>query len=999
MPNNPSECEPRPAPRSMRQRLLWSAAAAAVFVTISMPASAQQSLLCSTIPLFCGPAPVPAPGDVPGALRSSDVLPGTAPAPAVEVPPAVLDPKPRSLKGRYVPKPDTLSFYVADEDAAVRLGKALFWDMQVGSDGKTACASCHFHAGADTRARNQVSPGLTRQSSLTAFNPDATFQLGGPNYTAKLSDFPFHKLKDPHDRDSTVLRSINDTFSSQGVFRERFESASRGATADRRTPQPDGIFHIGDTSTRRVEPRNSPTVINAVFNFRNFWDGRAQYLFNGVNPFGGRDPDAHVYKTGGTWNGSGPTLSALRCGREWAEHCVLPPGVTTRVWYGRGDKWVWKNHVSGAVACSNSTFSKDPAPGVVKLCMYEPNFEPPAEAPSCAQDWGTCKLPAGLTTTVWYGAKTSWRAKTGMSGSFQCEPSTFGGDPFVGVVKLCRYETTPNTGMSAVKIRLNKASLASQASGPPLSEFEMSAGGRTFMDLGKRVLGARPLWLQRVAAGDSVLGPLASAPTGLNVATYEDMVRKAFKPEWWNGTQVVQVDASGARKVLPPQTSLAANQYTHMQANFSMLFSLALQMYQATLVSDDSPFDRHLSGTPSLTAAQLQGMSVFYGKGKCANCHGGPEFTNATFAYVVGRREAMSRMTMGNGGKAVYDEGYYNIGVRRTLEDILNGGVDPKRNPISLTGLLQKVGPKQFQEQIGIRPNLKIGERERIAVNGASKTPGLRNVELTAPYFHTGGAATLRQVVEFYNRGGNFARENMADLDSDIRPLGLTEDEIRSLVDFMKSLTDDRVRFSAAPFDHPQLMVPNGHLGDTSAVVDDGVGRAEDVMLTIPATNAAGYTTNKDATPANFLGTAASGSPWVRLQWVGGNGKKCVAMNGSLQRLSMQDCKQGSAQQEFRVVPGVNGGFTLEARHAYLQVVGLEVPHTNGGQLRMQVPRRDHLAQLWNVQESNDGVRLYNQAVQRCMVPDASDFLAARDCGEFNPGLKGVDAAGFRLIR
>ena len=40
---------------------------------------------------------------------------------------------------------------------------------------------------------------------------------------------------------------------------------------------------------RRVEPRNAPTVINAVFNFDNFWDGRASFIFNGVNPFGFRD--------------------------------------------------------------------------------------------------------------------------------------------------------------------------------------------------------------------------------------------------------------------------------------------------------------------------------------------------------------------------------------------------------------------------------------------------------------------------------------------------------------------------------------------------------------------------------------------------------------------------------------------------------------------------------------------------------------------------------------
>jgi cytochrome c peroxidase len=53
-----------------------------------------------------------------------------------------------------VPKPSNFCRFVKDEAAAIRLGKAWFWDMQVGSDGLTACASCHFHAGADNRVKN-----------------------------------------------------------------------------------------------------------------------------------------------------------------------------------------------------------------------------------------------------------------------------------------------------------------------------------------------------------------------------------------------------------------------------------------------------------------------------------------------------------------------------------------------------------------------------------------------------------------------------------------------------------------------------------------------------------------------------------------------------------------------------------------------------------------------------------------------------------------------------
>ena len=64
----------------------------------------------------------------------------------------------------------TSATYVRNRDVAIVLGKALFWDMQVGSDGVQACASCHFRAGADPRSINQVNPG-------GADNPDPTIDL------------------------------------------------------------------------------------------------------------------------------------------------------------------------------------------------------------------------------------------------------------------------------------------------------------------------------------------------------------------------------------------------------------------------------------------------------------------------------------------------------------------------------------------------------------------------------------------------------------------------------------------------------------------------------------------------------------------------------------------------------------------------------------------------------------------------------------------------------
>src|ERR1700681_3192335 len=86
-----------------------------------------------------------------------------------------------SLSSVPVPGVFGMEGILADRTAAIQLGKALFWDMQAGSDDIQACASCHFNAGADSRPMNIVNPGQA--------GGDNTFQLGvsangsyGPNY-------------------------------------------------------------------------------------------------------------------------------------------------------------------------------------------------------------------------------------------------------------------------------------------------------------------------------------------------------------------------------------------------------------------------------------------------------------------------------------------------------------------------------------------------------------------------------------------------------------------------------------------------------------------------------------------------------------------------------------------------------------------------------------------------------------------------------------------------
>ena len=524
-----------------------------------------------------------------------------------------------SLKTVSVPKPD-LTAYVQDDKALVALGKTLFWDMQLGSDGRVACASCHFHAGADHRTQNQLS------------NPFAAFL---PNYLLTAADFPIHSSQ---------------RVGSSGVFRRAFGDAVPGETSDSGSDLGDlPAFSIGGLNVRQVTLRNTPTVFNSVFNYRTFWDGRANNVFTGLTPFGDSDTRAN----------------ALR---------------------------------------------------------------------------------------------------------------------FTG------------TDLVAETVRIVNAALASQAVGPPLSSIEMSYEGRTWPLIGRRMLVLRPLARQFVAPDDGVLGPYAN-PEGRGLDpqyTYFDLVKAAFLPAWWSG---------GASQA---------------ESNFSLFFGLAIQAYEATLISDDTRFDVN-----DLTRQEQQGFQVFL-RVDCTECHNGPEFTEATFRGLRARGPVRAR-----GG---VDTGFFRTGVRPAFEDTGINGTD------------------DFGKQFGLAsPSTS---------DGAFKTPSLRNVEFTGPYFHNGGAATLEQVVEFYNRGGDFPQGNLG---PDVRPLGLSDSDRAAVVAFLKSLSDDRVRFERAPFDHPELCVA---VGNTAAPAESSAFplSAADKWAGIPAVGRGGNTAPLQTFEELLAGTGADGT-------------------------------------------------------------------------------------------------------------------------------------------
>jgi len=442
--------------------------------------------------------------------------------------------------------------FIKGRRMAEDLGKALFWDMQVGSDGVQACGTCHFHAGVDNRTRNQLNPNHigAGPDNLTLELYSQRSATGGPvvvdpqdnNQDVVASDFPFHQTSnhrrpaEPLFRPGNVTSDHNDVMSSMGVsrwtlfvdvivgtdgFGPAFEGVQpllpdSGTIADDPIPLMQGL--------RRVEPRNTPTMHAAAFNHDNFWDGRARFHFNGGSVFGQTDPFYHIYV----------------------------------------------NPVGGPLA--------------------------PMTNPDEVQ------IEEGIGTWV-------------------------GGDE---------------------PIRIKFSSLASQAVGPPLSDFEMAFAGRNWAKIGKKLLqpGVTPLANQLVAINDSRIGRWSnqggSACAGLPPGdwsgdgmtavgkpglciSYPAMIRGAFPNRLWNsanrhlnGTPVPMDNSCDPGEqieggmtptcdpfdgyVLEIANGAAApantSQFTQMEANFSLFFAQAVQAYEVLLIPDDTPFDRFLDANP-----------------------------------------------------------------------------------------------------------------------------------------------------------------------------------------------------------------------------------------------------------------------------------------------------------------------------------------------------------------------------------------------------------------
>jgi len=189
--------------------------------------------------------------------------------------------------------------------------------------------------------------------------------------------------------------------------------------------------------------------------------------------------------------------------------------------------------------------------------------------------------------------------------------------------------------------------------------------------------------------------------------------------------------------------------------------AMAIATYERTLIANQAPISQ-VPGSPgaALTPLENQGRQIFGGIGRCNVCHGGPFLTDNNFHYT---------------------------GIRPQNDDL---------GRFNVTG--------------------------NIADRGRMRTPTLLNVESRAPYFHNGRFATLEEVVDFYDRGGDFNAPNKSPA---VAPIGLTPAQKTALVAFLKRpLNDPRVAAQTAPFDRPVLYAESVRTPDPIGVGTAGTG-------------------------------------------------------------------------------------------------------------------------------------------------------------------------------
>jgi len=277
--------------------------------------------------------------------------------------------------------------------------------------------------------------------------------------------------------------------------------------------------------------------------------------------------------------------------------------------------------------------------------------------------------------------------------------------------------------------------------------------------------------------GSEGRGLKRNAPTILNVAFYQrlfvDLREFSLEQQVWSPL-LASNEMNNPSIGYVIETILNARDYAGLfQQAFGGPVTMrrvgeALAQYERSLIAGDSRFDRWLYANEplALNSRETLGYQLFTGKGGCSSCH------------LIQKDHALFT-----------DQQAHNTGIGY-WDSMLQ---PPREVAVQLApGITAKIDQARIASVGGAKAN-DVGLYE-VTLNPDDRwkyrTPGLRNVALTAPYMHNGELLTLEAVVDFYNRGG-IPNELLSPL---LKPLGLVANERAALVDFLKSLTGSNVK-------------------------------------------------------------------------------------------------------------------------------------------------------------------------------------------------------------
>ncbi len=288
---------------------------------------------------------------------------------------------------------------------------------------------------------------------------------------------------------------------------------------------------------------------------------------------------------------------------------------------------------------------------------------------------------------------------------------------------------------------------------------------------------------QRVSKGHNGLLGTRNAPTVINAAYMETLFWDGREPDLEG--QSKQPPVNPVEGGLPDHEALLAiirGDPSYVKA-FKKVFGVdaeeitidhyaqAIASFERTQIAGDSPFDRYQFGgdKSAMSEAAIRGLEVFTGQGRCVSCH------------IIEQTQALFT-----------DNRFHNIGVGFK-------NIKGREAVIAAEFLKAKNAGADVDKTVLADPD--ASELGRFAVNedinkiGAFKTATLRNIELTPPYMHDGSQKTLEDMVEFYNNGGRVHESDPFSpfLSGGIRPLNLSEQQKKNLVEFLKALTSPSV--------------------------------------------------------------------------------------------------------------------------------------------------------------------------------------------------------------